>query len=294
MKHGRLIDVLTQSPPSHFVILDELLGIFSSQPSLHSAYIRGSIASNSYDRSSDVDLVLIINDDSYSLTVDSLDAIIQQHFCVTRPGWLDKIVPDFGGLGYVYLVSFENKIYQLDLYLLPLSQINSIRRIPKATLVFSQEATLPSAISQNMTEEVTRYIDDKKQSRDTILSLGDEIIVLSFLLKKRIKRQQLFLNASETHMLAVCLRNLMRLTWEPHLLDFGWYHFLEAIKFPAEILQLKHELINLLENHSISTHDSLFMVHDLLFKILRHNSITEEQFQSIKQISYIVLRSDHD
>jgi hypothetical protein len=294
MKHGRLIDVLTQSPPAHFVILDELLGIFSSQTYLHSAYIRGSVASNSYDRSSDVDLVLVITDDSYILTVDSLDAIIQQHFCIIRPGWLDKIVPNFGGLGYVYLVSFENKIYQLDLYLLPLSQADSIHRMPKATLVFSQDARSASLINQKMTLEVTQYIEDKKQSPESILALSDEIIVLSFLIKKRIKRQQLFLNASETYMLAICLRKLMRLTWEPHLLDFGWYHFLEWIKFPDEILQLKLALLNLLQKHSISTNDSLCMAHDLLFKILRCNSLAEDHLKSIKQTSDIVLRGEHD
>ncbi len=294
MKHGRLIDVLMESPPAHFVILDELLGIFSSQSYLHSAYIRGSIASNSYDRSSDVDLVLMINDDSYILTVDSLDAIIEQHFSVIRPGWLDKIVPNFGGLGYVYLVSFENKIYQLDLYLLPLSQVDSIRRIPKATLVFSQDAKPASLNNQNMAEEVSKYIEDKKQSRESIMALGDEIIVLSFLIKKRIKRQQFFLNASETYMLATCLRKLMRLTWEPHLLDFGWYHFLESIKFPDEILQLRLSLLNLLQKHSLSTTDSLRMAHDLLFKILSCNALAEDHLKSLKQTSDIVLGGDHD
>lgn len=52
--------------------------------------------------------------------------------------------------------------------------------------------------------------------------------------------------------------------------------------------------LNLLQNHSLSTHDSLCMAHELLFKILRYNSIAEDKLQSLKQISYIFLRGDHD
>jgi predicted nucleotidyltransferase len=210
--------------PIQFVYLENLLKIFSVSSKLHSAYIRGSIARNDYDRVSDIDLVLAFEPDAFESAVESLDTIIQQSFSTLFPGWLDRIVPDFGGLGYVYLIQAGDKILQIDLYVVPSNRLKKLLSVQGVKRVYEKNGTTSSNSYAEINDE---FIKSKITAPVTSESIIVEIIVLSHLLKKRIKRGQTLLNHSETIMLHRAFRDLIRKTLDPSYFGYGWYHFSE-------------------------------------------------------------------
>ncbi|NBX18669.1 MAG: nucleotidyltransferase domain-containing protein [Proteobacteria bacterium] len=217
-------ELLLAQPPVQFVYLEKLLTIFSVSPKLHSAYVRGSIARNDYDRVSDIDLVLAFEPEAFASAVESLDTIMQQSFSTLFSGWLDRIVPDFGGLGYVYLIQAGEKILQIDLYLLPSDRLNKLLSVRGVTRVYENNV---KASSNSVPECNDEYIRSKISAPVTQESILFEIVVLAHLLKKRIKRGQTLLNHSETVMLHRAFRDLIRKTLDPAYFAYGWYHFSE-------------------------------------------------------------------
>ena len=298
MNHALLTKLLLNTPPPHFAILDKLLDIFSCQSYLNSAYIRGSIATNRYDRASDVDLVMVINDSDYLAVVENLNIILSQHFVTLRPGWLDKIVPDFGGLGFVFLVADMNSNYQLDLYLMPLSAKNNLKKIPKVTLVFeSPQDSIIAPMDEKVTgsdSKISSYIKHRKSQAASFEEVCDEFLIITYLIKKRIKRQQFFLNSSETTLQWNSLRQMMRHLWEPQYLNYGWYHFLETTDLPTSILDIKNRFQNLMQKHSVSNSESLRLSHQLFLDLVSMSSISSITENSIKAASLCILRELND
>lgn len=297
MNHALLTNLLLKTPPPHFAILDKLLDIFSDQPYLNSAYIRGSIAANRYDRASDVDLVMVINDSEYLAVVENLNVILNQHFVTLRPGWLDKIVPDFGGLGFVFLVADMNSTYQLDIYLMPLSSKDNLKKIPQATLVFESQNDWTPLTFDAKTEadsKISSYINCRKSRATCLEEVCDEFLIITYLIKKRIKRQQFFLNSSETTLKWHSLRQMMRHLWEPQYLNYGWYHFLETTDLQPSIAQIKNRFQNLILNYPISNPESLRLSHQLFLDLLTIAGLPSEVENSLKSASANILRELND
>lgn len=217
-------ELLLAQPPVQFVYLEKLLTIFSLSPKLHSAFVRGSIARNDYDRVSDIDLVLAFEPDAFESAVESLDTIMQQSFSTLFAGWLDRIVPDFGGLGYVYLIQAGERILQVDLYLIPSNRLNKLLNVRGVTRVYESKDTNFLNSDFKCKDE---YIRSKISAPVTQESILVELVVLAHLLKKRIKRGQTLLNHSETVMLHRAFRDLIRIKLDPAYFGYGWYHFSE-------------------------------------------------------------------
>ncbi|NJL23991.1 MAG: hypothetical protein HC902_01585 [Calothrix sp. SM1_5_4] len=196
-------------------MLEKLLDAFTASPAIESAWVRGSLARNEYDRASDVDLVLVVDDAVLPTVLMSLDDLLKQYFSVLLPGWHDSIVPDFGGAGFVYLTLFQGCVVQIDLYVLPVSRKERITLIPRLQNIFlstdrNRPAPTPSDIS-SASIALSSLWGRKKNLNSQIT----ELFILSNLIKKRIGRGQRFLNYSETQLLFSCVRDIVRLVFDP-------------------------------------------------------------------------------
>lgn len=256
MKFQELQNLLVQSPPPQFQILEKLLDVFARKDALKFAFVRGSIARNDYDRTSDVDLVIGIEDSLFESFIQSLDFLMEEHFNPILPGWNDKIVPDFGGLGYVYLIPENGQLFQVDLYVIPASKLAAVRAIPKAKQVYmaNDDVVVADIKTQQQNQNLIQTLKKAESGKDAYLV---EAMILAFLLLKRIKRGQVLLNYSETVLLNSAIRNIFRLCFEPHYINYGWYHFMEHDNYPESVLQLKRRYMQEVTARSISSKASL-------------------------------------
>jgi predicted nucleotidyltransferase len=222
--------LLHQTPPLQFVILEKLVEAFTTSPAIDSAWVRGSIARNDYDRASDVDLVLVVDDSIFPTIIMSLDDLLNQYFSVILPGWYDSIVPNFGGAGFVYLILFQGSVIQIDLYLMPLSRKNQVKSIPRIQNIFIAPESNRKAPTLSDLSLVSESLSRLHRRKKDLLTQTTELFILSNLIKKRISRGQRFLNYSETYLVFSCVRNMVRLVFDPLFVDYGWYHFEENLR----------------------------------------------------------------
>ncbi|MCG6313287.1 hypothetical protein K6U52_08425 [Vibrio vulnificus] len=214
--------LLKKNPPQQFIILSEVLEIFIQSGVLKSAYVRGSLSNNTYDKISDVDLVVCINDQDWEDICELSDEIISHKYKTLFPAWEDKIVPDFGGKGFVHLINHEGKLYQIDLYIMPYSNESNLLSIPQIRKVYPEDC---NGVNADYSFSMPG-LQQKIPSIDEVIS---EIAVLSCLVSKRVKRGQDLLNYSESHQLTLAVRNLFRVLLDPEYYHYGWYHFSDRL-----------------------------------------------------------------
>lgn len=221
-----LEQLLLQNKPTQIILLEDLLSLFSQSPYLSHAFVRGSITRNELDRASDLDLVLSYDESQYPNVIKNLDQLMMENFNTIFPGWLDTIVADFGGLGFVYLLERQGTLFQVDIYVVPSQRAMGLQSKAKAKMIYRREGA-PNQGS--VSESTARFISDfQSRQRDTQdFYIG--AMVLALLIRKRIKRGQHFLNYSETHLLNLSIRNFFRSVYDPDFVNYGWYHIQERM-----------------------------------------------------------------
>lgn len=234
MKVHSISDLFLGARSAQSDMLESTLLAFTASPWLRRAYVRGSIASGEYDRVSDIDFVAVYSPRHFNKIVELSPDIMASHFHVLLPPWLDSIVPDFGGVGFVYLVEYNGKVVTIDLYFLPESKIAIITKLTDVKLLYcnsDNDLKQCKGTTQRSTEAGTprRYGYTPDSERDVTTSLVVEIFVLAIFLMKRIARGQIFLNYSETHRQTCALNRLWRAVYDVPHVDFGFYHLEKAL-----------------------------------------------------------------
>ena len=248
-----------------FELLDNILEVFSDSSNIESAHVRGSLARNDYDRASDVDLVIVVKPDFFVEVVESADVIMRENFGCLFEGWLDRIVPDFGGIGFVYLINREGTFHQIDLYFVPSHRRHKLNAAPRLKTIYESGPTT----AQNNPERADQYIAELLATKATAHDIFVEIMILGFLIKKRILRRQDFLNVSETHLIYRAIRDLIRLTFDPAHREFGWYHLEQSIEGNEDAQLVLHSLPNHMKAHSFQTLPSLIALLNLAWNFVR-------------------------
>lgn len=266
MKNQKVIDLLIQNPPAQFECLEKLIDTFSQSETCLSAYIRGSLANKNYDRASDVDLMVAVEPSHYAKTVEALNVIVGDQLSLIFPGWYDKIVPDFGGLGFVYLVNWKGTYLQADVYILPADRTELIKKAPRAQQVYSRGSAKTTSGA-----EVEELIISKKDTVQTIQQIIIEIFILAALIHKRIRRHQIYLNYSETYMLNTSVRNLMRTLWDPSHIAFGWYSFAENCTFANQSSEWMQKFEEIIKARSLHDFASLNKYLDFVLQFAKEN-----------------------
>ena len=213
--------------PAQLLVLDKLITALTAGDAVTHLLVRGSLATGTADRLSDVDLVIGVRDGLLAELMGRLDALMAIQFGVLLPGWRDTIVGALGGAGFVYLVPHEGHLLQLDLYLCPASGIEQLHgRVEARVLWQAPGANEVAAVERcEAAEALARFADTPADCGQLLV----QAVVLHAMLRKRIARGQTFIAYQLLYLLHATVRDLTRTALVPHSRHHGWYHLPDEV-----------------------------------------------------------------
>ncbi|WP_416973903.1 hypothetical protein [Streptomyces sp. 4F14] len=222
----RLTELAEANRPAQLPLLTRIAEVLSASPAVTHLLVRGSLASGTADRLSDVDFVVGVHDRDLSAFTSALDDLMTVEGGALLPGWRDTIVADLGGVGFVFLVQYEGRLQQVDLYLAPASRIAELgRKVGGKTLLERPSAGITAA----HTEQARAHVAEFTTRPRTCAELLIEHLVLAVLLHKRIRRGQRFVAYAEWHMLHTATKDLIKTALVPESAFWGWYRLREEL-----------------------------------------------------------------
>ncbi|MCI3928821.1 nucleotidyltransferase domain-containing protein [Streptomyces sp. AN091965] len=212
--------------PRQLPLLTRIAELLATSPKVQHLIVRGSLASGTADRLSDVDFLVGVHDGALPAFAASLDDLMAVAAGALLPGWRDSIVADLGGIGFVYLVQHEGKMQQVDLYLAPASQIPQIRRkVAGKVLLERPLGTLTASQADAARACIAEHIRRPRTCSELLI----EHLVLAVLLHKRIQRGQRFIAYAEWHLLHTATKDLIKTALVPSSGFWGWYQLREEL-----------------------------------------------------------------
>ncbi|MQA26745.1 MAG: hypothetical protein GEU94_15050 [Micromonosporaceae bacterium] len=224
MTTALLETVAAANRPRQFGLLEKAVDVLSHSRALHALYVRGSLAAGTADRLSDLDFIVAVDDPEFASFVRVADALMAAELGAILPGWHDTIVARMGGLGYVYLVAYEGKLHQIDLYLVPASRLDTVLARTTAMPVYLAEDVAARAHSH-----VDWFINSTLERPHTPAELLTEVLVLGQMIRKRVSRGQRFIAYAEVFALNTAVKNLIKAALAPGSTFYGWYQLPEEI-----------------------------------------------------------------
>ncbi|MFE3321776.1 hypothetical protein [Nocardia sp. NPDC059195] len=212
-----LDELVAMNRPEQFQLLEDAIGVFTASPAVTRLLVSGSLATGTADRLSNVDLMVSVVDDDYTDFISVLDALMMAELHAIMPGWRDASGDDVGGLGYVYLVACQERLRQLDVRVVPESRL--AESAVSARTVFTRADADVSLSSQVVMAFIARTAAQARTCRELII----EIMVLGFLVHKRVTRRQRFSAYRENHMFNAAVKNLIKTALAPDSCDDSWH-----------------------------------------------------------------------
>ena len=221
-----LAELARANQPAQLPLVTRTVEILSASTAVTHLLVRGSLASGTADRLSDVDLVVGVSDAAFPAFAAALDDLMTVKAGALLPGWRDSIVADLGGLGFVFLVPHDGKLQQIDLYLAPSSRIPAIRSTMATALLLDRQVPADDAESA---VRAAVFVAEQAGRPKSCTELLIEHLVLAVLLHKRIRRGQRFVAYAEWHLLHTATKNLIKTALAPTSRFWGWYQLREEI-----------------------------------------------------------------
>ncbi|RKN48221.1 nucleotidyltransferase domain-containing protein [Micromonospora endolithica] len=238
--------------PRQFGLLEKSVEALSHSSAVQSLHVRGSLAAGTADRLSDLDFVVAVHDPSFASFVRVADALMTAELGAILPGWRDTIVARMGGLGYVYLVAYSGKLYQVDLYIVPVSRLET---------VLARTTAMPVYLAEGQASRPHSHVDwiinstlERPYSPDELLV---EILVLGHMIRKRITRGQRFIAYAEMFALHAAVKNMIKASLAPGSSFYGWYQLPEEIGTTPIGRQCLADLDRLLTGNAVPTGEDL-------------------------------------
>ncbi len=222
----QLADLAAANRPAQLPLLQRISEILAASPAVTHLLVRGSLASGTADRLSDIDFVVGVQDGALPAFASALNDLMRIEAGALLPGWPDSIVADLGGLGTVFLVPYEGKLQQIDLYLAPSSTIPGVRRQVSTAGLLQRPVPMCSPQDRNRAKA---FIAEQAQRPRTCTDLLAEHLVLGVLLRKRLQRGQRFVAYAEWHLLHTATKNLIKTALAPNSRFWGWYQLREEL-----------------------------------------------------------------
>ena len=247
-------------------LLQEVLHKCRQSYGLEQVYVRGSLARGDADAHSDIDLLCVVAPQHFVSILEHVRIDISQQFKPAADAWVDNIVPDFGGIGLVYLLDINAKCYQLDLYVAcqGYPSLERLDRLPHKQEIFrkaggeghnKRQDTLRYRLHADIIEQQTM------QMRSTIQSVSQTIIelcLLAYMLNKCTKRGDDFVAADRFHMWKSCFIKLIRHRFDEKHIDYGFYHVKRLETEAGDEGKLYKDLCAM-NNHSLTAKDLVNM-----------------------------------
>ncbi|MEW1659059.1 hypothetical protein [Streptomyces sp. NPDC093707] len=222
----RLAELTEVNRPTQLPLLTRVSGLLSASLAVTHLLVRGSLASGTADRLSDVDFVVGVHDRDLPAFTSALDDLMTVAGGAVLPGWRDSIVADLGGIGFVFLVQDEGKLQQVDLYLAPASEVTALRHKVGGKVLLERP---PAEITTSQIEQAQAHIKKLAGRPRSCTELLIEHLVLAVLLHKRIQRGQRFVAYAEWHMLHTATKDLIKTALAPTSRFWGWYQLREEL-----------------------------------------------------------------
>ncbi|WP_329422738.1 nucleotidyltransferase domain-containing protein [Streptomyces sp. NBC_01693] len=238
--------------PSQLTVLADLVQTLSGVPAVTQLLVRGSLATGTADRLSDVDLVVAVTDERLLALMGSLDAVMSTEFGALLPGWRDTIVGDLGGAGFVYLLPHDGHLLQLDLYLCPDSAVDALRRRIGPRLLWQGTRTGTGPDARARTEASAELVRTAAAPADCTKLLV-QAMVLHAMLRKRVLRGQEYIAYGLLHHLHETCRDVIRTALVPHSRHHGWYHLPDEVGRTAIGRECLAELTDALSGPPVPT-----------------------------------------
>jgi hypothetical protein len=247
-------ELVLENQPGQFGLLARASSIFMRSAAVTHLLVRGSLANGTADRMSDVDFIVGVRDGDFSSFVRTLDALMATELGALFPGWRDTIVSNMGGLGYVYLVTSESDLYQIDLYVVPAAQVEAVRERTHAQILCAR-GNEQSASNADLA--LSSLISSELARPRTCSEMLVEILVLTYMIAKRIKRGQHFISYAQTNLLLNAVKDLIKTALAPTSAYWGWYHLEEDIGVTPLGRMCLDDLAVLISNPQIRTAEAL-------------------------------------
>ncbi|WP_431980306.1 nucleotidyltransferase domain-containing protein [Streptomyces qinglanensis] len=222
----RLAELAEANRPAQLPLLTRIAELLAASEAVTHLLVRGSLASGTADRLSDVDFVVGVHDRDLPAFTLALDDLMTVAGGALLPGWRDAIVADLGGVGFVFLVQHEGKLHQVDLYLAPASRISAIRQQIAVKVLLERT---PAEITTSQIEQARRHLAALGKRPRSCTELLIEHLVLAVLLHKRIRRGQRFIAYAEWHLLHTATKDLIKTALAPASRFWGWYQLREEL-----------------------------------------------------------------
>jgi hypothetical protein len=193
----------------HALVLQDLKNTLAGRPWPRDILLRGSLARGAQDFESDIDLVAAVAEQEFEAALHDLSGALPQSLQGRLPPWLDGIVTDFGGLGFVYLVQVdEQKWGQVDIYLLPHGRKK--RLLDNEFVLSLRRGHDPEPCDDAMSAhiDVARRRYEELAARD-LQQAALACYVALFLLRKRFARRDRLQIFADTYMAALRVRDLV-------------------------------------------------------------------------------------
>ena len=213
-------------------IFRQILRTCRQYSGLKQAYVRGSLARGDGDPHSDIDLLCVVAPQEFASFIKQVDAGIKEQHNPIAEEWVDTIVKDFGGVGFVYLLETDKGLYQLDLYVACQGHpsLDYLNRVPHKQEIFRRNSKADGAqrrdalyyrLHSEMIEQQIRRINGVEPSVSRTLT---ELCVLGFMIKKCLERGDEFVASNEYNMWKNCFIKLVRHKFDTQHRDYGFYH----------------------------------------------------------------------
>ncbi|MET8263161.1 hypothetical protein [Micromonospora sp. NPDC005174] len=234
--------------PHQFELLEKSVEVLSHSPAVQSLHVRGSLAAGTADRLSDLDFIVAVHDPSFASFIQVADALMTAELGAVLPGWRDTIVAQMGGLGYVYLVADGRKLYQVDLYIVPVSRLDTVLARTTAMPVY-----LADGATSRPHSHVDWVINSTLERPHTPSELLVEILVIGHMIRKRIARGQRFIAYAEMFALHTAVKNLIKAVLAPGSSFYGWYQLPEEVGSTPIGRQCLADLERLITGNAVPT-----------------------------------------
>lgn len=224
---GSLAELAAVNRPEQFTIMETAMTMLAASPAVTHLMIYGSIAAGTSDRLSDVDLVVGIRERDFARFAQAQDDLVAAQLGQVLPGWPDTTIPPLGGLGWVHLIQHAGMLYQLDLYLAPSRRVRDITARTRGRLIY----TAPDAGRPDPDDDAraAAFVAAALAAEPEPAHLVVRLLVLAWMIRRRISRGQRFMAYKETHEFVAAARALIRASLSPHTAYLGWYHLDEHL-----------------------------------------------------------------
>jgi hypothetical protein len=204
----------------HAAVLNDLRNTLLDRKWSRDILLRGSLARGSGDSESDIDLVVTVAEQEFDAAIHDLSCVLPASLPGRLPPWLDGLVRDFGGIGFLYLLRVnEQKWGQIDVYLLPHGRR---RRLLDQEFVLSLSPRYSPDGGDDSMVDVARSRYQQLATRDLQQALLACYVAI-FLLRKRIIRRDRLQIFADTYAAAQCLRDFVVLACYPDRREHGWH-----------------------------------------------------------------------